>query len=102
MTSTVKHTPGPWRASGDEVLAGNERPLTIAICDGGPRRNNVPSLEACDNAHLIAAAPDLLAALREALYFGIGSGMFGEASFSPKGREITNRIRAAIAKAEGR
>jgi hypothetical protein len=67
-------TPGPWKVSGFAVLTdiGDFREamkrsqyVTIRkICDCTPNPNYVPEAEALANAHLIAAAPDLLAALQ--------------------------------------
>ena len=62
-TDTASHTPGPWVAEGADIYApapANVRPY-IAHCVYGPR-------EARANARLIAAAPDLLAEVREAGY----------------------------------
>lgn len=88
MHTTAEHTPGPWEAIGAEVYApapATVRPL-IARCIYGP-----PDERA--NAHLIAAAPDLLEALRYIV------------AWNPDGWD-GDRARAqalaAIAKAEGR
>jgi len=91
----AKHTPGPWSAlrhePGDTII--------IADMDGGcddlaevfySGRATVqqPHDEALANARLIAAAPDLLAALQEALP-------------AIANRERHNRAKDAIAKATG-
>lgn len=59
------HTPGPWT-----VLDGGERGFDIAHDDGRGRvvanTDNVDMTDEC-NARLIAAAPDLLDALQEAI-----------------------------------
>ena len=60
---TTNHTPGPWRiVGGTEVRGGG----TI-ICNTADYRVPNPDLEAVasPDARLIAAAPDLLAALEE-------------------------------------
>ena len=92
-----KHTPGPWTAQhwiddvheveGFEILAGGHPvPLSTLETDDAE--------EARDNARLIAAAPDLLAAL-EAIELGC--------SFPADDvqRAIRDRARAAIAEALG-
>lgn len=62
----AKHTPGPWEArwrSGRcTTVVGRQR---APICDTGTTIDNMQRDEA--NAHLIAAAPDLLDACRAAL-----------------------------------
>ena len=59
----TKQTPGPWRAEGCTVYAGESRVAQTwsDTHDGLP----TPTMEA--DARLIAAAPDLLAALKSAL-----------------------------------
>ena len=103
------HTPGPWKveySEGDEweVLAGANLP--IAYISGWAGR----SIEA--NARLIAAAPDLLVALKRLEDL---AGQIGPRIIIPKAEHGTIRIiaelgaladactaaRAAIAKAEG-
>jgi hypothetical protein len=65
MNSTTQHTPGPWKAEGRNNLVVNSRDgNTIIIEPGGSEYAKLEELQA--NARLIAAAPDLLAALREA------------------------------------
>ena len=59
------HTPGPWRQdtmSGTTVWGGDKtHGNAVAVCQGFEREENRA------NAALIAAAPELLEALREAL-----------------------------------
>lgn len=93
------HTPGPWGINGgktytNEISAKSPRGKiwVIARTTGskvGREQDNA-------NAHLIAAAPELLAALKLALSF---VPAFTTADF---GAEAARQIRAAIAKAEGR
>ena len=72
----AKHTPGPWRSDGRIVgWWGGEQPAVrvafsegnmsspVAMCD--PR---VGPEECLANAHLIAAAPDLLEALKTLVF----------------------------------
>lgn len=59
----IEHTPGPWRVGpntgdgGVSVVADAPRGHAIGLCYGTGR---------LDNAHLIAAAPDMLDALLKA------------------------------------
>lgn len=91
----MTHTPGPWFVNGDCVEAdGPEGPrdVTVAVVHGHPH-NTVRAA----NARLIAAAPELLAALKELVAYDDGSN-------EPEdyGYEVLQRCKAAIAKAEGR
>ena len=56
----TKHTPGPWAISRDAVPAGW---VQNTICAEGSGERVATAFLAEENAHLIAAAPDLLAAL---------------------------------------
>lgn len=67
MKKQTQHTPGPWRAHDIEafvVLAPDGR--TVAYAQGQPRSSGANEA----NARLIAAAPDLLAALQNAVRCG--------------------------------
>lgn len=83
--SEAKHTPGPWAVAGRLIVSAKHG--SIGAVDDGQ-----PNVEA--NARLIAAAPDLLAALK-ALY-GTEPGNSIE-----RGQAIA-MAECAIAKAEGR
>lgn len=107
--SRPKFTPGPWkrvhshpdaehRASVAYIESKDRaRPLEIAtlyMCDSDP--------EMSANADLIAVAPDLYAALREAHDF---INCWHATTDTPEGRKATalmNKMRTVIAKAEGR
>ena len=56
----TQHTPGPWRVTTAKVMAENGR----AICLIENRKLHEGFQESSANACIIAAAPDLLAALR--------------------------------------
>lgn len=90
MKTNMKHTPGPWRnitKSCDIIGANRER---VASVD--PYKDD-ETIEA--NAALIAAAPELLSALRK-IAAGVpydSDGMTME--------QMREAARAAIAKAEG-
>lgn len=89
----MTYTPGPWQAVRDDchfgslstVIAGN------MIVQVGGSKSSVEEMEA--NARLIAAAPDLLAALKEA--FAAPERLY-------KSEAFMNRVAGVIAKAEGR
>lgn len=104
VAERVGHTPGPWKRMrgsqwGPDIPyatpyctwinlgpSDDRAPVAIILTDEDDERT--PILSA--NANLIAAAPDMLAALREA------------AMCVPPGTQLCNQINAAIAKAEGR
>jgi len=99
-----RHTPGPWDASGQ----GGEFTIWRRYRDGEGRRVHRPVAQALDvagmsfeeraaNAGLIAAAPDLLAALRALVDLDDGD----KPSLWPISAEL-EAGRVAIAKAEGR
>jgi hypothetical protein len=83
----MKHTPGPWAINRDKQgnlnITSNTRPYVAQVFD-----NDIFDEEQDANAKLIAAAPDLLAALIE-----IKQGGFGKHAYA-----IAN---AAINKATG-
>ena len=103
------HTPGPWGIAQDDPTRVNAPTLcryggkhaAVADCDfpADAEENEA-------NARLIAAAPDMLAALREAAQFihdqdgGDPTNITGWAS--DEHREAWLKTQAAIAKAEGR
>ncbi|MDC7800258.1 hypothetical protein PQS91_10405 [Stenotrophomonas geniculata] len=97
-----KHTPGPWSVGedGDMIWASDldHRPVLVANV---PFTRD-PRVEA--DARLIAAAPELLDALIEAVECGmvpISSAKEGGASAFSAQVRCADRIRAAIAKATG-
>ena len=70
MTDQARHTPGPWWV--DETFTIWTGGLAIAYADGShvahtTRGFEGPDGEAYANARLIAAAPDLLEALKDVL-----------------------------------
>jgi hypothetical protein len=113
-----KHTPGPWKHGGPTILSGGAWNLVVAILpttiDPRPTADaaahTIEEREA--NARLIAAAPDMLAALNRCknhLAFvleGIARGHGGEIPIDGAavtgGREAVESAKAAIAKAQGR
>jgi hypothetical protein len=86
------HTPGPWYANGDCVEAAGEegpRDRTLAVVHGTEREAN---------ARLIAAAPELLAALKAHIPWKDA----GLPKKPPQGWGIWQDAIDAINKAEGR
>ena len=110
------HTPGPWRAfcgrSNTQVTrdsqGSGDKTGSVSIChiagakDDDIRAFNGARWEA--DARLIAAAPELLAALVAAVDCGIvpkSSAHEGGAVRFSRQVEVADQIRAAIAKAKG-
>jgi len=106
----MSHTPGPWvvrepcpieRAEDlAEGIPPNEQELTeVYSGDDGDQVCYVMNTTVCEaaNARLIAAAPEMLAALRELVHYDEGSSEQGS-----YGYEVLSRCKAVIAKAEGR
>lgn len=109
MSEQVKHTPGPWRFS----LSIPDRSFESQVWDAEGRAllffadGRSVGTEADANARLIAAAPDLLAALQEAEAMLLVA-MRRDLEFDRDtqttiidGHSGMVKIRAAIAKAKG-
>jgi hypothetical protein len=96
--SDNKHTPGPWRVgdAGTTVFGpptGNPAPRTI----GYITRHATEGATDRANARLMAAAPDILAALEDVETF------ITDGTWDPHDASMQlAQVRAAIAKAEGR
>lgn len=101
--SVGKHTKGPWAASGLSVRCaeGARENTSICICTPNFRDDGSPY----DNAHLIAAAPDYHGIAKDAAVILSAVLEDREESIGEEDevlRDLIGRIRAAIAKAEGR
>jgi len=85
----VAHTPGPWTLASLPTKSGRNR---RGLCGGGRRICDISIYDERDaaNARLIAASPELLAALRMCLLNG---------NLDQQERDMGN---AALSKAEGR
>lgn len=99
----LKHSPGPWRLADTDVVADafGEEVLIAGVYAGGYTRGgngNRERLEA--NARLIAAAPELLEALKAILADCGETTMDGYVENSIHSDEV-NKARAAISKATG-
>ena len=109
----MSHTPGPWtkRGGGPSCIKGGDRddvPFHVVKVDKDEQgRRRTAFVAVCDattlnneaNAHLVSAAPDLLASLREMedmlhLWMTDNAGT--------RELDMLERCEAAIAKAEGR
>ena len=106
MNTNAKHTPGPWTAASQDAET-NEIPIKSGksiLARVAPRPHWDATQES--NARLIAAAPDLLYALKEAkLMLETAKAYFPK---SIKNRDrfsllnvLANAVDPAIAKAEG-
>ena len=95
---TTKHTPGPWIITGSMISSDDD----TTVCLLTSYRNMTPKQAA--NAALIAAAPDLLAALTEAVKHAqplpapLGSPLTEHADVWP---DWVIAARAAITRATG-
>lgn len=114
MTNITKHTPGPWIVSSHPTantynleIKHNDNLVAVAACQTWGYGATATRLEAQANARLIAAAPELLEALRaceEELRLwanGINHRNMNKAKVSAKYGAI-GLARTAIAKAEGK
>lgn len=95
-TMQTNHTPGPWCAIGAAVNAPARYADSQNIADC---RALLPDAEIRANARLMAAAPDLLAALQDARF--MVWGMTGDSAAAAPWNALLPRIDAAIARAIG-
>lgn len=99
---TTKHTPGPWEWIGDNLEAGSDDVLRVG--DDGKEYGMHSAVlfesedpeQAAANRALIAASPDLLAALTL-----MTNEMRGLGLVSPYAQRVVSQAAAAIAKATG-
>jgi hypothetical protein len=93
------HTPGPWQANGSHIYtADSERALLAQVFNPGSKASDYPLVE---NARLIAAAPELLEALK-AIELALKLPTVTPAQVLHESGVIRQGIRAAIARAEGK
>ena len=103
------HTPGPWSVyqpeSIDTCYEGEDNPATIRA--GGTHVATIPGMRpqlskrSLANAHLIASAPDLLAALSGIFDHAERTDAADLAEIWSRMDDIRNLARAAISKATG-
>lgn len=91
--ATIKHTPGPWGLCGTKVIGTIEQQRPIATVEAGTNFHA--------NARLIAAAPEMLAALRDlaAACDQPATSVYSAADRTEWVWRATKAARAAIAKA---
>lgn len=111
---STSHTPGPWRLDTWKYADGRELLTVQTDVDAIAQVSNlwVPDVRAAEqesNARLIAAAPEMLAALKAGLGLAEEAVELRELSDDPDDREMLDlyrehvaAMRAAIHKAEGR
>lgn len=106
MTAKPQHTPGPWRTSNGQgqyhtsVLCNGWRSSRdkVVICSISPAPRTPAAWEEAEaNARLIASAPDLLDALKQAL-----EQLQAYRAMLAGHQSVVRKARIAIAKAERR
>ena len=95
--SDVKHTAGPWSLDRDGWIISEKADFAICLIDAS-REVEAYDPEDAANARLIAAAPDLL----EALKYAHDHLAVTHYDIDGQPDEIMQRINAALDKAEGR
>lgn len=94
----MNHTPGPWEVDENDLMIFSAGGNGKRIADTMPHdEDDMPDDEWRANAVLIAAAPELLAALEAMLAAGSAYGC----DFTQNNPRIAMQARAAIAKAKG-
>lgn len=101
----AKHTAGPWQYAGPFVVGGTPTAImnasgrlqlaTVKVHTWSMSGETIPPDEADANARLIAAAPDQHETLKEIMWY------LDTTPLDAYGERLRNRVRAAIAKAEG-
>lgn len=99
MNNAPKHTPGPWKLNAGRCIETTSGTFFLSYGSdryGNPNFREPVELDA--NARLVAAAPELLAALRE-----VTRCLGWHAQQHPVGKNCiaVSQARAAIAKATG-
>lgn len=95
-----KHTPGKWEAEEIGVTdAGDAGIPVFDIVAGGMKR--IATVAGEEDAHLVAAAPDLLFELEGIVAFSDGFGLYGNGPAAQELRKWIAGARTAIARATG-
>ena len=92
-----KHTPGPWRVNGYGEIVCGEGNDELRIADVAPWDPRKHREEMSANGRLLAAAPEMLAALKN-----LENDHPDDPWFRSMPRTAWNMVQSAIAKAEGR
>lgn len=103
----MSHTPGPWTADPTTGYIASKShgyvPLVTPFREGVHKdKHGGATPEALANAHLIAAAPELLGACQRLLECPELNSNGGLDEFEPETRQAIKLGAKAIAKAEGR
>jgi len=100
----TQYTPGPWNYAGPSDIGRD----TYSIYGNGPLAYTAGPSDYGDaaeaNARLIAAAPDLLAALKQIMEwegYDHEAGYYPDEDTEQRASEVWNDAKAAIAKATG-
>ncbi len=103
-TETAQHTPGPWKHNVGTApecyswrITGNHDHESVCCCNGNVK---LPGDRKAANARLIAAAPELLEALKRIMSYA-HTGAHASDIDTNEQPEFVN-ARAAISKAEGK
>jgi hypothetical protein len=94
----TKHTPGPWS------ILDERRGFIVTACDDCydvATVRNIGNRDNAANARLIAAAPDMLAALQTIKQLNDDAAPFGGEIYRDRVDRAWDAVRAAIAKATG-
>lgn len=100
----ARHTPGPWAVSEAATIDGNFMVVGGSGASFGLLAEVILDEEAEANARLIAAAPELLEALKDVRAWIMDPFTEEDAAsetLHPAFRKALKRVSAAIAKAEG-
>jgi hypothetical protein len=98
----MKHTPGPWALHIDELAVFGAEPNRQQVVDCEVSSPNLTDVERKANARLIAAAPELLAALKTLFDDYKQLADSGDCGFwKLEDQSAGKRALTAIAKAEG-
>ena len=95
MSDRLKATPGPWRLNGDTIVSNQSHPVATL---SDPSHRQVEGIGTGHDGPLIAAAPDLYAAL-ETFVLDYAEGWQEAQNITPPDRIVA--ARAALAKARG-
>lgn len=96
---STKHTPGPWQLADNDIVVGRDRTIRkIVTVSKSSFGKKIPEYR--NNAFLIAAAPEMLEALRETRAILAAHCLMSDPT--DKGGAAMRVIDAAISKAEGR
>jgi hypothetical protein len=104
MNKYTQHTPGPWFYEGQNIRNGDGLDVATVDSERSTERctsDRIPLKEWTANTHLIAAAPDLLAALRLCEDWIPNVPRRKGAPYEETRGRVFESIIAAIAKAEG-